>query len=647
MIQRFLQRLTFSLERFILRGAFHQLLVVSAVILLISLAAGTVVYLSVPQFNDYSESVWWGFLRLSDPGYLGDDEGTIARVVSTVVTVLGYVVFLGALVAIMTQGLGRLMRRLESGTTPLSLKGHILVLGWTSRTESILRELLLSEGRMRRFLDRFAARKLKIVVLVEEVSLERTTELRQALGPLWDPQVVILRMGSPLLPEHLDRVDVLHASAIILPAGEANQLSSEALDARMIKTVLSISRRGEGLKPLPILTAELFDARKTEIARTAYRGDIALIPGATLISRLMAQTLRHPGLCALAAELLTHETGSEIYLRDSAAWTGRAFGDLAAYYKGAIPLGVLRPRGEQLLPLLNMDPDALLERGDRLVLLADSEDCLDPLPRPRESTRQAVAATVEESAARRRRRILLLGWSRKLPALLDELQSYTEESFSLTVASRVPEENRREFIERYAGATDRVEVSHLQLDYALPRELEALDPGSYDNVILLAGEGLHSGEDPDSRTLSACLLLQSLLPREGGPEVLVELIDPDNQDLLADRPGERIVSPQILSHMLAQVTLRRDLWTVFEELFTVGGAEIDFVPVEACGLPIGQALHFSAIREQLKERRSIALGLQQRRKGRRQLALNPADTSRWVLEPGDRVVILGRYEATI
>ena len=59
-----------------------------------------------------------------------------------VVTVLGYVLFMGALVAIMTTALSRLMRRLETGLTPIAQRGHILILGWTNRTPTIVRELL-------------------------------------------------------------------------------------------------------------------------------------------------------------------------------------------------------------------------------------------------------------------------------------------------------------------------------------------------------------------------------------------------------------------------------------------------------------------------------------------------------------------------
>jgi len=87
-----------------------------------------------PGVSDWRDGVWWTFLRLTDPGYLGDDDGVVRRVVSTIVTVLGYLLFLGLLIAILTQWLDETIRKLESGTTPVRLEDHVIILGWTHRT---------------------------------------------------------------------------------------------------------------------------------------------------------------------------------------------------------------------------------------------------------------------------------------------------------------------------------------------------------------------------------------------------------------------------------------------------------------------------------------------------------------------------------
>jgi hypothetical protein len=49
------------------------------------------------------------------------------------------------------------------------------------------------------------------------------------------------------------------------------------------------------------------------------------------------------------------------------------------------------------------------------------------------------------------------------------------------------------------------------------------------------------------------------------------------RSLFRERPGEVLISPLVLSYILAQITLRPELRAVFDELFGPGGAEIEVV----------------------------------------------------------------------
>ena len=96
-------------------------------------------------------------------------------------------------------------------------------------------------------------------------------------------------------------------------------------------------------------------------------------------------------------------------------------------------------------------------------------------------------------------------------------------------------------------------------------------------MVLLASERLKSGAESDARTILGYLLLRELMAAGAATaSVLVELTDLDNAPLFENRRGEVIVSPIIVSHMLARVALRRELRAVFDELFSSGGCEIFF-----------------------------------------------------------------------
>ncbi|HBQ59805.1 MAG TPA: ion channel DMI1, partial [Balneolaceae bacterium] len=126
--------LNFFLERQFVKGTHIQLFFVIALIGLISTIGGLLVLPAGDPASSVGESIWWAFLRLSDPGYLGDDEGTWRRIVSTFLTVAGYVVFMGSMVAIITSWLNRKIRSLEQGLTPVTANNHVVILGWTNRT---------------------------------------------------------------------------------------------------------------------------------------------------------------------------------------------------------------------------------------------------------------------------------------------------------------------------------------------------------------------------------------------------------------------------------------------------------------------------------------------------------------------------------
>jgi len=643
---RFIDRLKFFVERQFVKGASYQLLVVVAVIGLISLVGGLLVLPLGETEEHLGNAVWWAFLRLTDPGYLGDDVGTWRRIVSTWLTVSGYVVFLGALVAIMTRWLIDIMTHLERGLTPVSLKNHIVILGWNNRTLPLLRELIMSTSRVSRFLREREIKRLQIVVLSEEVSSEQIQLLRQ------DPSIgrrsrqIILRSGSPLQPEALHRVACLQAAAVIIPNESHGPDSLVTSDVETVKALLSIAAQASELnKALPYVVAEVEDVRKFSVAARAYPGPLEVVAGDATISRLLAQNIIHPGLSELYGELLTAHEGNELYLRPALAWVGQTLSDMAARCPDAILLGLLRQcAGTGWLARLNQDSGSVLEAGDMLVLMARSYDETEPLERAVMQSRVVRSAAVKDDAGPTTvisKRLLILGWNRRVPAMITELASYQGYAFDVDLVSIVPPEIRVEEISRYSDDAQRVKCQHIQADYMVEGELRRLDPGHYDSIVLLCSDRLSSGEEADARALVGYLVLDEILQDlQQKPQILLELSDPANEDLLVRNDSETIISPMILSHMLSQVTLRRELRLVYDELFTAHGAEILFH--EFAGYPVSASARFDEFEVLAAAQGETALGIyrsQADATGHR-LYLNPARARAMDLQPGDQLVVL-------
>ncbi len=648
MLEHLRNRVKFQIEQLLLRGAHARLLFIASLVGAVAIGGGLLVQAMDTTFDGKKTAIWWAFLRLTDPGYLGDDEGLSRRVISTVLTVLGYVLFMGSLIAIMTQWLNQRIRNFESGLTSIVRRNHILILGWTNRTPPIVGELMRSEGRVRRFLERLGARGLHVVILSEIVSLERTMELRSALGPLWDARKITFRSGIPLRMEHLERVDFQNASAIILPGADFAYGGADESDTRVVKTVLSIADQqgNNGNRSLPLLVTELFDPNKISMAQKAYQGTLEILATDVFVTRCMAQNVRHPGLSYLFHQLLSHGHGHSIYIRAFESFKGARFWDLVGAWTKAILLGVVRPHGEGFRSILNPVGNLTLEADDRLVFLArEYEDCeiLKDIP-SRQSPHQSLSQSQPESPIQteNKRRILILGWNHKVVPLVKELDDYLLERFEITTLANKPAIERETELTKQGIDHDRIAVSHYEGDHTSLSVLEAIHPADYDNVLILGSDWLETQEESDARTLVGHLVLKNILEKNPQtPKILVDLMDPDNVRLFQGMDTEVLVTPMMASHVLAQVALRRELNAVYAELFGAGGAEICFRSISDYGMA-NQRLNFSELQDASAARSEIALGI---RLVDGSLELSPPQYKTYMLKETDDLIVLVREEA--
>jgi len=642
---RFIDRFKFFIERQFVKGALFQLLVVGAIIGLISLVGGLLVYPS-GQGDDAGDAVWWAFLRLTDPGYLGDDEGTWRRLVSTVLTVSGYVVFMGTLVAIMTRSLIARMTELERGLTPVAFRNHVVILGWTSRTLPLVRELLNASGSMRRFLLGRDTGRLKLVILAENMSAVEAQILRNDPGIGSKARQVVLRSGSALQTEALHRAACQNAAAVIIPSGSQEFNSLVSSDVETIKALMSIDAqaRRQKLTP-PFVVAEIQDLRKLSIARRAYRGELELVAGDATIASLMAQNILHPGLSQVYNELLMKQDGNEFYVRSGEHYSGETLGDIAAQCPQALVCGLLERQGEQWLTRLIAPSATVVKAEDKVVFIARAFEATQPVKASGHRQASVERRSPEPGSlppqSKNSKRILLLGWNHRVPALVHELGSYRHYRFKIDIVSIVPAQDRERTIERYHPDVEHVQCQHIESDFMQEGELHDIDPSRYDSILLMSSDRTNTGEEADARVIVGHTILEEHLETATHrPQLLMELSDPANEVLIGHQNSETIISPLVLSHLLAQVALRPELRLVFDELFTEGGSEIRFRHPKDYG--IIDALPFWKLEALAAQCGEIALGVYyaQARDNEPRLQLNPDRNTALAITPDDELVIL-------
>lgn len=584
---RIRERFLFILERQFVKGAYYQLLFVATAIGLISVVGGLLVMPSGEPTAGFNEAVWWAFLRLSDPGYLGDDEGTWRRFVSTILTVLGYVVFLGSLVAIITTWLNRKIRNLEQGLTPVAANNHIIILGWTNRTIHIAAEIFQSVGRLRRFLKLHGTRSLRLIILSDDVTPDHVQELKD--NPLIGTRAyeIILRSGVAIDREHLKRVDSLNAAAIIIPSQAIGQKEFVTPDVETIKTLLSLNAESENemSRKRPFVVAEIQDENKISAAYRAYSGPIEVIGSNTIISRLLAQNIRHHGLSEVYNELLIRSANNNLYAKEYDELTGKTIAEAKRYFPKAIVIGIIRMEEAGYMPRLNLRGDYTLERDDRLVILAKNQEAIEPSKKPVSARVIQPQKPLPVDDQHDTTKILILGWNHHVPALIKEFSTYEDERYQITFASLRPVDSRVKDLALILDDAERIEVKHLLVDYVKENELRKVRPAEFDNVVLVSSDLIEDEEEADARTIVGYILLEEILEEvKQRPQVLMELADPSNQILVRKFKSEVIIGPLILSHLLAAIALRRELHSLYTELFTVGGAEIIFRDPSEYGL---------------------------------------------------------------
>lgn len=632
-----LARVRFLIEQLLLRGGTYRLVVVALAIAALSLLGGVAVVGVDQSFGSFAEAVWWAFLRLTDPGYLGDDVGLGRRIISTILTVAGYVVFLGALVAIMTQWLNTWMERTAAGVSPIVAKDHVVLLGWNNRTVAMVRELSLSSGRLRRFFSRLGSRqrRLKLALLIEDATEGHYQELTEGSGPELDRWDLAIRTGTPLRLEHLYRVDAFRAAAIIL-AGDDN-LPPSVADGETIKVLLSAAAAAADGEHLPLVVAEVFEPANVEHAESAYPGPLEVVASDQLCARVIAQNLRNPGLSAVHVELLTYFFGNELYVRDAdPEHVGQPVASLVATWPRAVFLGVVRGEAESSSAQLCPHAGEAIEAGDKLVFIAEEYEDTTTTSGASRAMEASSGTPQRASPTRASRRVLILGWNHRTAPLMAELAAQPDERVEATIVSAVDVAHRERELAAY-GVGDGVTVRHVVADYARHHDIAQLNPASFDSIVLLASDRIEADARVDARTILGVMVLRrAMAGAEVTPPVLVELMEAQNAPLVVDRGCEVLISPLFVSQTLTMVALRRELHTVLDELLGPGGADICFWPASV--LEVTAADTFADLERRARARGVIALGVREATG----LRLNPSRQAPLGLGDGDQVVVLAR-----
>lgn len=640
----FRARLRYRWDEFLSGGAGRQLgfLFVLTMFFVVAFAATSLVWplfgVDVAEGNFLDRS-WFYFTRLIDPGTMGGDAGNVNRFLSTGATIIGVVVA-GLLISSLAGNFQERLEAIKRGSSAVIEEGHFLILGWSEKVFPVIDQL--SEANVEKG-------RITVVVMADADKMEMEDELREKVQHL-DRVKLVVRSGSSVSLHDLSKVSFDRAQAIVILIDDKSVSDPNRADGRVIKTLMAIFNHPEGRGRVERIrvTAEVMQTETKEIARIASWGRAAVINTNDIISKIILQTARISGLSILYDELLRFE-GSEIHYARFPQVVGRRFGDILLDFPNGCVVGVAKADGSG--HLLNPPAEHVIAPDEELLILAeDAHIAFSPYAGPVRMDQIAIptAAAGEKPVEH----MLVLGWNEKIFPIVQEFDSYVGQGSSVTLVNTLSVEQREAEFREKCDAFQNISVRHQVGDFTSRALLEQIQPQRYPTVMVLGDAAAVADESDateaaDTRAIIALLLLRDFRQRGGvsDQEVCSEILDPRNRDLAATTEiNDIVISNEMVSMVLAQVTNEPRVRPVLEDLFQSEGSEIYLKDISLYA-PAGQPTTFEYLIAAAKKRQEVALGLQIRTADAGQrygIQLNPFQRRAmpFVPRPGDRLVVL-------
>jgi hypothetical protein len=584
--------------------------------------------------GSFPEDVWITLTRTLDPGTIAGDAGWGFRLVSVVVAVSG-VLILSALIGLMTSAVERKVSELQRGKTFVAVSGHTLILGWSPKVATIIRELCIANES--------EPGRSHIVVLAPKDKLEMEQEIRLRLSADEHKTTVVhYRTGIPASSVDLAIANPSGARSVIVVSPEG-----PAADANVMKTALAVYTLADLHADAPVI-AELVGPRRAMALRSATQGRVLTVVSSDTVARIAARVCRHHGLSAVFQELLDF-AGHEIYVKPSGKFIGETFGTALMSFSTSTIIGLVHEptdpeTGVALRDVVLCPPMAqTILATDSLIAISQDDTTVVPDPGLHHLTgivdlRDGAQSTVQE-------RILVLGWSGLGPRILESLAPYLRPGSAIH-ALHDPELIAGTDIER-PDIPDEIHFTVGTGDTIDPATVEAaIGAHQADHILILCYRRGVEMAEADARALMTLLLVRAALSRDSRDEpvsVVTELLDMGDVGLAGDGNAEDfVVSERLTSLLLSQLSEDDRLEDVFAQLLGSSTVEVAMRDVGS-DVPAGAPIMIRAVTTTVAGSQEVLIGYAKKRpEGPDRVVVNPKKDEVVTFGPEDHLVVLRR-----
>ncbi|MCO5575791.1 hypothetical protein L7F22_029596 [Adiantum nelumboides] len=601
------------------------------------------------------DAMWRAWTYVADSGNHADSEGLWPRIVSLWISFGGMLIF-ALMLGLISDAISEKVDSLRKGKSEVIESGHTLILGWSDKLGSLLKQLAIANQSLGGGV---------VVVLAERDKEEMEADIAKLEFDFMGTSV-ICRSGSPLIMADLKKVSVSKARAIIVLAEIDN---ADQSDARALRVVLSLTGIKEGLKGHVVV--EMRDLDNETLVKLVGGQMVETVVAHDVIGRLMIQCARQPGLAQIWEDILGFEN-AEFYIKRWPELDGLCFGDVLISFPDAVPCGVkVQAEGGRIF--INPDDDYVLCDGDEILVIAEDDDTYAPAPLPQVRDPPLLQA---KRSQKKPQKILLCGWRRDIEDMITVLDAFLAPGSELWIFSDVPECDREKKLlygNLNPNTLENIQLVHREGNTVIRRHLESLPLEEFDSILILADEKLEDTViNADSSSLATLLLIRDIqskrLPLETPKEIqnkaqvqtpsswiramheasnntiiISEILDSRTKNLVSvSKISDYVLSNELVSMALAMVAEDKQINRVLEELFAEEGNELYIRPAEFY-LHDQEVLSFFEIMVRARQREEIVIGYRQASAD--QAVINPPDKNapqQWTLQ--DVFVVLAFEE---
>lgn len=592
----------------------------------------------------FLEGTWKSLMATLDPGTMGGDEGWDFRIVRFIATLIG-IFLISILIGSIASGIDQKIEELKRGRSRVLDGNHTLILGWSPKIFTIITELVEANANQKRPC---------IVILADIDKVEAEDEIKSRIESTGNTKIVV-RSGSTLESSSADMVNLNEARSIIVLSPDVPNA-----DTYVIKTVLGITNgRHRRTEPYHIV-AEIKDERNIEAAELVGNGEAVYVLSEDLISRIIAQTCRQSGLSVVYSDLLEF-AGDEIYFEEiPEKLVGKTYKDALFAYETSSIIGVYVPApssppskgggaaasadGVVLAStvLINPSMDRVFQPGDSVIAISEDDDTV--IANGRDSINvDTTLFNRSEDGGLKQESTLVLGWNDKGGRIIAELDNYVKAKSDVLVVANDPSLDVE--ILKFQETLENQKIAFCQGDIGEKKTLLDINTASFDHIVVLSNRDIDVQES-DAKTLISLLHLRSISEAAGVDySIVTEMLDMRNRELgLVAKADDFVVSDNLISLMLSQLSENRELKKVYDVLFQSEGSEIYLKPVTRYA-KTGVPMDFYTITASAAELHESAIGYRITREAQNPdqtygVHLNPNKSEKVTFAEEDLIIVL-------